>query len=192
MHISPKDSERLQIFTLAELARRRRSREQPLGAVEAVALVCDEIAEAAWAGCSLDELVEVGRHAVAGEHLLDGVASLVPMIQYEALTPAGSVLVTVPEPFGGADPEGPGGIRTGAGDVVLSPTRSIREVTIRNASTQTIRVSSHFPLAEVNRALEFDRSGLQGSRLAIPSGASVAFEPGVTLRVRVLLAGGEG
>ena len=64
MKLTPKELDRLSIFTLAELARRRRARGIKLNYPEAVALICDEVMEEARAGRSYDEVVTHGLHVL--------------------------------------------------------------------------------------------------------------------------------
>ncbi|OEV11474.1 urease subunit gamma [Streptomyces nanshensis] len=100
MHLTPRENERLQLFTAAELARRRRARGRRLNAPEAIALVCDEVLEAAWDGLSMDEVVAAGRAVLGPEDVLEGVAAMVPTVQVEALFPSGTALVAVDDPIG--------------------------------------------------------------------------------------------
>lgn len=69
MHLTPREQERLTLFTAAELARRRLARGAPLGATEAIALVCDEILEMAWDGAALEDVVARARRLVPTERL---------------------------------------------------------------------------------------------------------------------------
>lgn len=178
MHLTPREQERLQLFTLAELARRRRSRGSLLGAPDAIALICDEVLEAAWDGASLNEVVELGRSVLSADDVLDGVPALVPQVQVEALFPNGSALVAIADPLGAPPVNGPGAIRTPGGEVELHAGRVRETLRARNGSDRKIVVSSHFPLEEVNEALEFDRVRAGGARLDIPAGTALAFAPG--------------
>ncbi|MGC9961257.1 MAG: urease subunit gamma [Acidimicrobiales bacterium] len=186
MHISPAEEERALIFTIAQLARRRRTRGSPVGAQEAIALVCDEVLEAAWDGQSLQEIVTLGRSLLGADDLLDGVPALVRQIQVEAMTPSGSVLVSIDEPFGPPDGDGPGAVRTLPGMIELNAGSTVEQVQIRNTGQRRVVVSSHFPLAELNAALVAEGASLDGKRLAIPAGASIVFEPGDTLTVPLI------
>ena len=100
MHLTPREHERLLLAAAADLARRRLARGAPLGATEAVALVCDEVCELAWDGVPLDEVIARARTVIPPAALLPGVAGLVPVIEVEALFPWGSTLVHVAAPFG--------------------------------------------------------------------------------------------
>lgn len=190
MHLTPREQERLLLFSAAELARRRLARGARLGATEAVALVCDEVLEMAWDGVPLPDVVERAADVVPRDRLLPGVAESVPGVQVEALFPHGSTLVHVPEPFGPADPAGPGGVLTADGKAELAPGRPRRTLTVTNRGARTVWVSSHFPLEETNRALVFDREAARGHRLDIPAGTSTAFAAGETRSVTVVARGG--
>ncbi|MFF3285859.1 urease subunit gamma [Streptomyces sp. NPDC003023] len=191
MHLTPREQERLTLFSAAELARRRLARGALLGTTEAVALVCDEVLEMAWDGVSLETVVELAREVVPRDQLLPGVAGAVPAIQVEALFPHGSTLVHVAEPFGPAGPTDPGAVLAAEGEVELAPGRPRKELEIDNRGARAVWVSSHFPLEEANSALEFDREAAAGHRLDIPAGSSDRFEPGEKRIVTVVARGGD-
>ena len=98
MNLTPRDEDRLTIFTMAELARRRRSRGRKLGHPETVALICDEMHEAARDGASYDEVVEVGTSCVRREDVMDGVPEMIPTVHLEVLFADGTKLVTLRQP----------------------------------------------------------------------------------------------
>ncbi|GAA3748064.1 urease subunit gamma/beta [Spinactinospora alkalitolerans] len=191
MHLTPREQERLTLFTAAELARRRLARGAPLGATEAIALVCDEILEMAWDGAALEDVVARARRLVPTERLLPGVPAAVPSIQVEALFPHGSSLIHVPEPFGPAEADGPGAVVAAEADVELAPGRARRRITVTNRGRRPIWVSSHFPLEEANSALEFDREAARGHRLDVPAGRSVEFRPDQAQSVAIVARGGQ-
>ncbi|THA27338.1 urease subunit gamma [Streptomyces sp. RKND-216] len=191
MHLTPREQERLLLFSAAELARRRLARGARLGAAEAVALVCDEIQEWAWDGVALADVVERAASVVPRDRLLPGVPEAVPAVQVEALFPHGTTLVHVAEPFGPASDTGPGGVLTAGEDADLAPGRPRRPLTVLNTGSRPVWVSSHFPLEEANRALEFDREAARGHRLDVPAGTSVEFAPGAARTVTVVARGGE-
>jgi len=113
VHLTPREHERLLLAAAADLARRRLARGAPLGATEAVALVCDEVCELAWDGVPLPEVIDRARAVIPPAALLPGVAALVPVIEVEALFPWGSTLVHVDAPF--AEHQGSGGEVPGQG-----------------------------------------------------------------------------
>ena len=95
MKLTPVEKERLWIFLAAELARKRRAAGLKLNHPEAVALICDEVIEAARAGKSYDEARAVGFSALSEEEVLDGVADMVDRVQVEGLFEDGTQLVTL-------------------------------------------------------------------------------------------------
>lgn len=157
MHLTPAERDRLTVFTVAELARRRLARGRLLSAPETTALITDAILEAAWDGLPLEEIQRAGGGAVAPEQTQPGVASLVRRVEVDALTPSGTVLVAVDEPLGPPLPEGPGAVETAPGSVELSPGRTRRDLDVHNVADREVRVSSHYPFHDVNAALSFDR-----------------------------------
>ncbi|MDR3083769.1 MAG: urease subunit gamma [Streptomyces sp.] len=191
MHLTPREQERLTLFTAAELARRRLARGALLGATEAIALVCDEVLEMAWDGVPLQEILERAPGIVPRDRLLPGVAETVPSLQVEALFPHGSTLVHVSEPFGPAEDTGPGGVLVAEDETELAPGRPRKRLTVTNRGPRPVWVSSHFPLEEANSALDFDREAARGHRLDLPAGTSTEFEPGRARTVTVVARGGE-
>jgi urease subunit gamma/beta len=150
MHLTPREQERLLLAAAADLARRRLARGAPLGATEAVALVCDEICELAWDGVALETVIERARSVIPAAALLPGVASLVPVLEVEALFPWGTTLVHVDRPF----PEDQSQVRAVAGAINLAPGAPRREVVLHNTGQRDVWISSHFPLDQVNPAVE--------------------------------------
>ena len=100
MYLTPKEQERLIIFTAAEMARRRKARGVKLNYPEAVAYISDEIQEKAREGTAMvSELIQSGAQLLTREDVIDGVAALLPELQVEALFPDGTKLVTVHQPI---------------------------------------------------------------------------------------------
>ena len=201
MHLTPREQERLLLAAAADLARRRLARGAPLGATEAVALVCDEICELAWDGVELAAVIERARAVVPAAALLPGVASLVPVLEVEALFPWGTTLVHVDRPFpedqnqqppylerteetlapsGSPDPAVdavadatcPGEVRAADGDITLAPGLPRRTVVLLNTGRRDVWISSHFPLDQVNPAVEirFADEAEPGDATARPAG----------------------
>jgi urease subunit gamma/beta len=192
MQLNPTEDDRLRIFTAAQLARETLGRGLPLNAPEAIALVCDEMHLAARAGQSWDEVAGAGRETAATTPVLEGVANLVPEIRLEVLLDEGTRLIVLREPFGAGDPEGPGGVRFGEGDVPLVPGRPRRSLVVTNTGDVPIRVSSHFPFWQTNPALAFDRAAADGFRLDLPAGDSLRWAPGETREVALVAYAGAG
>jgi urease gamma subunit len=101
MRLTPRELERLQLFSAAELARRRRARGVKLNYPEAVALICDEISEAARDGRTMQEAMEVGSTVLRRADVMDGVAEMLDKLQVEALFTDGMKLVTLYDPIRG-------------------------------------------------------------------------------------------
>ncbi len=188
MQLNPTEEDRLRVFTAAQLARATLERGLALNAPEAVALVCDEMHQAARAGGSWEEVAETGRAVAATILVLDGIADLVPEIRLEVLLEEGTRLIVLREPFG------PGGetVRFGEGDVALVPGRERTTMTVTNEGRRPIRVSSHFPFWQANPSLRFDREAAHGFRLDLPAGDSLRWEPGETKQIELVAYGGSG
>ncbi len=98
MHLTPREQEKLLIFTAAEVARRRRVRGLKLNYPEAVAIIAAEIMEGARDGRSVSELMQAGTKILTREDVMDGVAEMIDEVQVEATFPDGTKLVTVHAP----------------------------------------------------------------------------------------------
>jgi urease subunit gamma len=99
MDLTPREKDKLLIFTAALLAERRRARGLKLNYPEAVALITAAIMEGARDGRSVAELMSEGARILARADVMDGVPELIPEIQVEATFPDGSKLVTVHHPI---------------------------------------------------------------------------------------------
>lgn len=98
MHLTPREQEKLMIFTAAEVARRRRGRGLKLNYPEAVAIIAAEIMEGARDGKSVSELMQAGSKILTRKDVMDGVAEMIDEVQVEATFPDGTKLVTVHAP----------------------------------------------------------------------------------------------
>jgi urease subunit gamma len=99
MDLTPREKDKLLIFTAALLAERRRARGLKLNYPEAVALITAAIMEGARDGRSVAELMSEGTRVLARADVMEGVAEMIPDIQVEATFPDGSKLVTVHNPI---------------------------------------------------------------------------------------------
>ena len=85
----------------------------------------------------------------------------------------------------------PGEYLLEVGEIVLNQGRIAKEIVVTNTGDRPIQIGSHYHFYEVNPALRFDRRQAYGTRLDIPAGMAVRFEPGESKAVRVVpLAGG--
>lgn len=97
---NPKETDRLMVFTAAELARKRKARGLKLNHPEAMALLTDEIFEEARAGRSHAEVVEHTKNVLRREDVMEGISEMIAIVQVDALFPDGTRLVTVHRPIG--------------------------------------------------------------------------------------------
>ena len=101
MRLTPRELERLQLFSAAELARRRRARGVKLNYPEAVALICDEIIEAARDDKTMAAAMEMAITVLRRADVMDGVAEMLDKLQVEAMFADGMKLVTLYDPIKG-------------------------------------------------------------------------------------------
>lgn len=99
MELTPREKDKLLIFTAALLAERRKARGLKLNYPEAVALISAAIMEGARDGKSVAALMSEGKTVLSREDVMDGVADMIPDIQIEATFPDGTKLVTVHQPI---------------------------------------------------------------------------------------------
>lgn len=98
---TPKETNRLLVFSAAELARRRMQRGLKLNYPEAMALITDEIFEAARDGTDYASVVTHARGVLTRADVMEGVPEMVTVVQVDAMFPDGTRLVTVSNPIGG-------------------------------------------------------------------------------------------
>jgi len=99
MELTPREKDKLLIFTAALLAERRRARGLKLNHPEAVALITAAILEGARDGQSVAQLMSAGQQVLTRADVMDGVPEMIPFIQVEALFPDGSKLLTIHRPI---------------------------------------------------------------------------------------------
>ena len=100
MQLSPRDKDKLLIFTAALLAERRKARGLKLNYPEAVAYITAAILEGARDGKTVAELMSDGTKLLTRDDVMEGVAEIIPEVQVEATFPDGTKLVTVHNPIG--------------------------------------------------------------------------------------------
>lgn len=98
MELTPREKDKLLIFTAALLAERRRARGLKLNYPETIALISAAVMEGARDGKSVAQLMSEGRSVLTREDVMEGVAEMIPDIQVEATFPDGTKLVTVHQP----------------------------------------------------------------------------------------------
>ncbi|HKC29271.1 MAG TPA: urease subunit gamma [Jatrophihabitans sp.] len=99
MMLSPREVEKLVIYQVAELARRRRGRGLKLNFPEAIAVITEALLEGARDGRSVADVIELGHQVLTRDDVLDGVAEMINLVQVEATFRTGTQLVSVSNPI---------------------------------------------------------------------------------------------
>ncbi len=99
MELTPREKDKLLIFTAALVAERRRARGLKLNYPEAVAFITAALLEGARDGRSVSDLMGYGATLLTRADVMEGVAEMIPEIQVEATFPDGTKLVTVHHPI---------------------------------------------------------------------------------------------
>jgi len=213
MHLTPREIDKLVLHQAGVLAQKRLARGLRLNHPEAVALIATQLLEFIRDGRTVAELMDLGRQLLGRDDVMLGVGDLIHEVQVEGTFPDGTKLVTVHHPIAaqagnralalygsflpidaatvvGTSPEllaeAPGAVTASAGELELNAGRAVTELAVVNRGDRPIQVGSHYPFAETNRALDFDRVAAAGKRLDIPAGTAVRFEPGDTKTVRLV------
>lgn len=97
--LSPREVEKLVIYQVAELARRRKERGLKLNFPESIALISEALLEAARDGASVAEVTELGKQVLSRDDVLPGVPEMVNVVQVEATFRTGTQLVAVANPI---------------------------------------------------------------------------------------------
>ena len=99
MELTPREKDKLLIFTAALLAERRKGRGLKLNYPEAVAYIAAAVMEGARDGRSVSDLMGYGATILKRSDVMEGVPEMIPDIQVEATFPDGTKLVTVHDPI---------------------------------------------------------------------------------------------
>ena len=99
MHLTPREQEKLLIFTAAELARRRRARGLKLNHPEALAIITADTLEGIRDGRSVSELMAAGLQILRRDDVMEGVPEMIDEVQVEGTFPDGTKLVTIHRPI---------------------------------------------------------------------------------------------
>jgi urease subunit gamma len=99
MELTPREKDKLLVFTAGLLAERRRARGLKLNYPEAVAFITAAILEGARDGRGVSELMDYGATLLTRDDVMEGIAEMIPDIQVEATFPDGTKLVTVHQPI---------------------------------------------------------------------------------------------
>jgi len=99
MELSPREKDKLLLYTAAIVARDRKQRGVKLNYPEAIALISSEIVEGAREGKSVAELMSYGTTLLKREDVMEGIPEMIHDVQVEATFPDGTKLVTVHNPI---------------------------------------------------------------------------------------------
>ena len=99
MELTPREKDKLLIFTAGLVAERRKARGLKLNYPEAVAFISAALLEGARDGRSVSDLMGFGSTLLSRADVMEGVAEMIPEIQVEATFPDGTKLVTVHHPI---------------------------------------------------------------------------------------------
>jgi urease subunit gamma len=99
MELSPREKDKLLIFTAALLAERRKARGLKLNYPEAIALITAAVMEGARDGRTVADLMSYGTTILTRDDVMEGIPEMIPEVQVEATFPDGTKLVTVHHPI---------------------------------------------------------------------------------------------
>lgn len=197
MELTPREKDKLLLFTAAMLAERRLERGVKLNYPEAIAYISMHIMEGARDGETVAHLMNKGRTLLSTDQVMDGVSDLIHDVQVEATFPDGTKLVTVHEPIQPVSKDStetkilPGEVSVSDGEIELNAGRETISVDVANEGDRPIQIGSHYHFFEANPALSFDREKTRGFRLNIAAGTAVRFEPGQSRHVELVALSGD-
>ena len=99
MLLTPREQEKLMIYVVADLARKRRGRGLKLNVAEATALIAEALLEGARDGRSVVELMQLGRQVLSADDVMDEVPAMLTVVQVEATFPDGTKLISCHDPI---------------------------------------------------------------------------------------------
>ena len=192
MFLTNREQEKLMIHLASKLAWERKEKGLKLNFPEANAIISSFILEGAREGKSVAQLMVEATQVLKSDDLLDGVASMMHMVQTEATFNDGTKLVTVHNPIAFTNEEMVAGeYLIDEGEIELNASKEVTVLEVINDGDRPIQVGSHYHFFETNAALHFDRAKAYGQRLNIPAGTSVRFEPGSAKEVSLVAFGGK-
>lgn len=98
MHLTPREMEKILIYSLAEIALKRKAKGLKLNHPESMAVICAAAMDGAREGKTLEEVMETASHVLTRADVMEGVAEMIPYVQLEAVFTDGSRLITVHDP----------------------------------------------------------------------------------------------
>jgi len=178
MLLTNREQEKLMIYTAAKLASERKDRGLKLNYPEACAIITSYICEGARDGKSVAQLMVDATKVLSEDDVMDGIASMMDMVQVEATFDDGTKLVTVHNPIQAQDNLVLGEYFIEDGEINLNENKEVITIEVENKGDRPVQVGSHYHFFEVNKYIFFNRVEAYGKRLDVPAGTSVRFEPG--------------
>jgi urease subunit gamma len=99
MMLTPRETEKLVIYQVAELARKRKARGVKLNYPESIALICEAMLEAARDGRSVTEAAAIGKQVLSRDDVMEAVPDMVTLVQVEATFKTGTQLISCSDPI---------------------------------------------------------------------------------------------
>src|SRR6187549_3629999 len=140
MELTPREKDKLLLFTAALVAERRKARGLKLNYPEAVAYISAAILEGARDGRTVAELMSEGTRLLKEDDVMDGVAELITEVQVEATFPDGTKLVTVHQPIPCRNALGIGAVTPAPGAIDINVGRATLRLTVANTGDRPIQV----------------------------------------------------
>uniref|UniRef100_UPI004048A05C urease subunit gamma n=1 Tax=Aliarcobacter sp. TaxID=2321116 RepID=UPI004048A05C len=189
MFLTNREQEKLMLYTASLLAHERKNRGLKLNFPEATAIISSYIIEGARDGKSVAQLMVDATKVLGEDDVMDGIASMMHMVQVEATFDDGTKLVTVHNPITSSKSSEsiqPGEYLISSGEIVLNEDKQVTTIQVINKGDRPVQIGSHYHFFEVNKELDFDRMQAYGKRLDIPAGTSVRFEPGSSKEINLI------
>ena len=191
MFLTNREQEKLMLYTASKLALERKNRGLKLNFPEATAILSSYIIEGARDGKSVAQLMVDATKVLKEDEVMEGVASMMHMVQVEATFDDGTKLVTVHNPIPYSKTLMiPGEYIVDEGEIELNANKEIITIEVENKGDRPVQIGSHYHFFEVNSALSFDRNQAYGKRLDVAAGTSVRFEPGSIKKINLIDFGG--
>lgn len=99
MYLTPREQEKLLLYTLADVALRRKAKGVKLNHPESIAVICAAAMEGAREGKTVEQVMKDAAEVLTLDDVMTGVADMIPFVQVEAVFTDGSRLVTVHQPI---------------------------------------------------------------------------------------------
>ncbi|MDZ7820037.1 MAG: urease subunit beta [Aliarcobacter sp.] len=189
MFLTNREQEKLMLYTASKLALERKNRGLKLNFPEATAIISSYIIEGARDGKSVAQLMVDATKVLGEDDVMDGIASMMHMVQVEATFDDGTKLVTVHNPIASSKSSEaiqPGEYLISSGEISLNEDKEVTTIQVINKGDRPVQIGSHYHFFEVNKELDFDRTQAYGKRLDIPAGTSVRFEPGSSKEINLI------